>query len=123
MCLAVPALIKAIENKEAIVELGGVQRRVSIWLTPEAQVGDYVLVHTGYAINVIDAQEAKETLRLLQELAESYNEEELFLSSEDALPEMPSDLQPAPGLAVDLRPLASILTPEAEHEQGAGRGR
>jgi len=112
MCLAVPALIKDIEGREAIVELGGVQRRVSLWLTPEARVGDYVLVHTGYAINVLDTQEAQETLRLLQELAESYSPEELFLSSDDTLPEIPSDLQPAPGLAVDLRSLADMPDPE-----------
>ena len=48
MCLAIPALIKSIENKEAEAEIGGITRRISLWLTPEARVGDYVLVHTGY---------------------------------------------------------------------------
>jgi hydrogenase expression/formation protein HypC len=42
---------------------------VSIWLTPEVKVGDYVLLHTGYAINIIDEDEAKETLQLLGEMA------------------------------------------------------
>ncbi|MDH5696031.1 MAG: HypC/HybG/HupF family hydrogenase formation chaperone [Dehalococcoidia bacterium] len=69
MCLAIPALIKIIEDKEAEVEIGGITRRISIWLTPEARVGDYVLVHTGYAINVLDEQEAEETLSLLEEIA------------------------------------------------------
>ena len=69
MCLAIPVLIKSIENKEAEVEIGGITRRISIWLTPEARVGDYVLVHTGYAINVLDEQEAEETLSLLEEIA------------------------------------------------------
>ena len=70
MCLAIPALIKTIEDREAEVETGGITRRISLWLTPEAKEGDYVLVHTGYAINVLDQAEAEETLRLFQELAE-----------------------------------------------------
>lgn len=70
MCLAVPALIKKIEGKEADVEIGGISRRISLWLTPEARVGDYVLLHTGYAISIIDQQEAEETLKLLEEIAE-----------------------------------------------------
>lgn len=69
MCLAVPVLIKSIDGKEAEAEIGGVSRRVSLWLTPEAEVGDYVLVHTGYAINVLDQKEAEETLSLLEEIA------------------------------------------------------
>ena len=69
MCLAIPAVITLIEDKEAEVEIGGITRRISLWLTPEAKVGDYVLVHTGYAINIVDQEEAKETLRLLTEIA------------------------------------------------------
>ena len=68
MCLAIPALVKSIGGQQAEVELGGVTRRVSIWLTPEVKVGDYVLLHTGYAINIIDEAEAEETLKLLREL-------------------------------------------------------
>ena len=71
MCLAIPALIKVIEDKEAEAEIGGITRRISLWLTPEARVGDYVLVHTGYAINILDEEEAEETLRLLREIAEA----------------------------------------------------
>jgi hydrogenase expression/formation protein HypC len=56
----------------AVAEVGGVERNVSVMLTPEAQVGDYVLIHTGFAIGVIDEEEAQETLRLLAELAEFY---------------------------------------------------
>ncbi len=69
MCLAVPVLIKSIDGREAEAEIGGVSRRVSLWLTPEARVGDYVLLHTGYAISVLDQEEAEETLRLLEEIA------------------------------------------------------
>jgi hydrogenase expression/formation protein HypC len=75
MCLAIPALIKSIENKEAEAEIGGITRRISLWLTPEAKVGDYVLVHTGYAISVLDQKEAEETLTLLRQIAELSEEE------------------------------------------------
>ena len=75
MCLAIPALIKLIEDKEADVEIGGITRRISLWLTPEAKVGDYVLIHTGYAINIVDEEEAEETLKLLREIAEVAEEE------------------------------------------------
>ena len=71
MCLAIPVLIKSIEDKEAEVEIGGVTRRISLWLTPEAKVGDYALVHTGYAINILDQEEAEETLRLFEKIAEA----------------------------------------------------
>ncbi len=71
MCLAIPVLIKSIKDKEAEVEIGGITRRISLWLTPEARVGDYALVHTGYAINILDQEEGEETLRLLAEIAEA----------------------------------------------------
>jgi hydrogenase expression/formation protein HypC len=74
MCLAIPALIKSIEGKEAEAEIGGITRRISLWLTPEAQVGNYVLLHTGYAISVIDKEEAEETLRLIDKIVEQTNE-------------------------------------------------
>ena len=87
MCLAIPAKIQSIDGIEAKVEIGGVGRSVSIMLTPEARVGDYVYVHTGYAISVVDEAEALESLRLLQELAETYPVEELFYSTGDLSPE------------------------------------
>ena len=68
--MAIPALIKQIDGKEADVEIGGITRRISLWLTPEAKVGDYVLLHTGYAISIIDQAEAEETLRLFAQIAE-----------------------------------------------------
>jgi len=68
MCLAVPVQVISIKDSEAEVEIGGVKRKVSIMLTPEVRVGDYVLLHTGYAINVIDEAEAQETLKLLTEM-------------------------------------------------------
>ena len=71
MCLAVPLRVRNIDGATAEVELGGVSRRISLMLTPEARVGDYVLVHTGFAIGVLDEQEAQETLALLAELEEA----------------------------------------------------
>ena len=69
MCLAVPVKIVSIDGNEAEAEIAGVRRRVSVALTPEARVGNYVLLHTGYAIGVIDEAEAQETLKLLEEIA------------------------------------------------------
>jgi hydrogenase expression/formation protein HypC len=69
MCLAVPVKVISIDGSEAEVDIGGVGRRVSIVLTPEAKVGDYVLLHTGYAISVIDENEAQETLKIFEEMA------------------------------------------------------
>jgi len=63
MCLAVPVKVVSIDGDEAETEVAGVRRRVNI------AVGDYVLLHTGYAIGVIDEAEAKETLKLLEEIA------------------------------------------------------
>jgi hydrogenase expression/formation protein HypC len=71
MCLAVPALIKSINGQQAEVDIEGVRREVSLQLTPDAREGDYVLLHTGYAISIIDPAEAEETLKLLRQLSEA----------------------------------------------------
>ncbi len=69
MCLAIPVRVVSIDGDEAETEIAGVRRRVSVVLTPEVRVGDYVLLHTGYAIGVVDEVEAEETLKLLEEIA------------------------------------------------------
>lgn len=69
MCLAVPVQVTSIQGSEAEVEIGGVKRWASIMLTPDVKVGDYVLLHTGYAINIIDESEAKETLKIFEQIA------------------------------------------------------
>ena len=70
MCLAIPTQIKSIsENHNAIVELGGVQREICLIMTPDAEVGDYVLVHTGYAINLMSDEEAQASLDAFAEIA------------------------------------------------------
>ncbi len=83
MCLAVPLRVAAIEGTLAEVEVGGVRRQVSILLTPEVKVGDWVLVHTGFAISVLNEQEAQETLKLFAELEEAARLEEAEEAEED----------------------------------------
>jgi hydrogenase expression/formation protein HypC len=75
MCLAIPTCIKSIDGQQAKVEIAGVERTVSLAMTPEARVGDYVIVHTGFAISVLDEQEAQETLQLFAEIG-AFEEEE-----------------------------------------------
>lgn len=81
--MAVPARIKSIEGMEAEADVGGVSRTINVMLTPEAEVGDYVYVHTGFAISILDEAEAEESLRLLRELAETYPVDELFMTTGD----------------------------------------
>ncbi len=69
MCLAIPVRIKSINGIEAEVEIGGITRKTSLMLTPEARVGDYVLLHAGYAINILDQAEAEETLAIFAEMS------------------------------------------------------
>ena len=69
MCLAVVGRIEKIDGDIAIAEIMGVRKEISIILTPEVKIGDYVMIHAGFAINPIDEEEAKETERLLREVA------------------------------------------------------
>ena len=86
MCLAIPGKIVEIvdpENQIAKVNVGGVKRNVNVGMLDDVIVGDYVLVHVGFAMSKVDEREAEETLRLLQELG-SYEEEfDQFKSSID----------------------------------------
>jgi len=76
MCLALPARVVALlPDDQAQVDLGGVRKTVSVALTPEARVGDYVIVHVGHAIGLIDADEAERTLALFAEMAASLDAE------------------------------------------------
>ncbi len=76
MCLALPMRITAIDGDLASIAAEGLEQRASLALVPEAKVGDYVLVHAGYAISVIDEEEANETYALLAELAEAAERED-----------------------------------------------
>ena len=68
MCLGIPGRVDKIEDQTATVEFGGAARPVSLELVPEeVRVGDYVLVHAGFALERIDEDEARETLQMLKE--------------------------------------------------------
>jgi len=67
MCLAIPSKIVKIENEMATIDVDGVQREASLLLLEDARVGDYVIVHAGFAINKIDEAAATETLNILRE--------------------------------------------------------
>jgi len=76
MCLAIPAQVVEISgNETAIVELGGIRKAISTALLDEVAVGDYVIVHVGYALERLNVAEAEETLRLFAELAASVADE------------------------------------------------
>ena len=69
MCLAVPGKVTAIDGRTARVEFGGgVVREAGLDVLPETKIGDYVLVHAGYAITLLDEDEARETLRMIKEM-------------------------------------------------------
>lgn len=71
MCLAIPAQVATIgDDNLATVDIMGVTRQVSLDLTPAAKVGDYVLVHAGFAIEVVDEDFAQETLDLIRQFPE-----------------------------------------------------
>ena len=71
MCLAIPARITELkENNMAEVSIMGTTREISIDLTPQASLGDYVLVHAGFSIEVVGEAYAKETLALIDEMSE-----------------------------------------------------
>ena len=79
MCLAIPMKIASLnEDRMATVDVLGVTREISLDLTPRAQVGDYVLVHAGFAIEVVDEQYAQETLDLIKEFPELAGEDGLM---------------------------------------------
>ncbi len=88
MCLAIPGKIVEIvdvENQIAKVEVGGVKRNINIGMLnkDEARVGDYVLIHVGFAMSKVDEQEAHETLRVLKEIGEFDLELEQFKTTAD----------------------------------------
>jgi hydrogenase expression/formation protein HypC len=78
MCLAVPAKVVEIvdeENQIAKVDIGGVRRNISVALLDDVRVGDWVLVHVGFAIQKVDEEEAMQTLTLLRQLGQGIEDE------------------------------------------------
>ena len=72
MCLAIPGKILESAEQNGLrigrVQFGGITRQISLDFVPEAQVGDYVMVHVGFAISRVDSEEAERTYRLLEEM-------------------------------------------------------
>ncbi|MGB4467843.1 MAG: HypC/HybG/HupF family hydrogenase formation chaperone [Azovibrio sp.] len=72
MCLAIPARVVELKDADtAVVDLSGVRKEISLALVQDVVVGDYVIVHVGYALNKLDPDEAEKTLALFAELAAS----------------------------------------------------
>jgi hydrogenase expression/formation protein HypC len=87
VCLGIPAQVVELVDPEggiAKAEISGVRREISVALCPEARVGDWVLVHVGFALETMDEEQAKETLELLEQMGEAYEQElgELRASAE-----------------------------------------
>ena len=81
MCLAVPGKIESIDATDPIfrsgkVNFGGILKRINLAYVPEAKIGDYVLVHVGFAISTVDEQEAQETMEYLKKIGELAEMEE-----------------------------------------------
>jgi len=86
MCLAIPGKVVEIvdvENHLAKVEIGGVRRAVNIGMLDDIVLGDYVLIHVGFAMSKIDEKQAHETLELLRELGSYQEEFEQFQTAMD----------------------------------------
>lgn len=72
MCLAIPALLlQRLPQEQGLIELGGIRKTISLALVPEAVAGDYVIVHVGYAIGLLDPIEAQRTLELFEAIEHS----------------------------------------------------
>ena len=78
MCLGIPGKIIEIYQKDSLqmakIDFGGIVKEVCLAYTPEAEVGNYALIHVGFAISLMDEEEARETLKLIKEVADFENE-------------------------------------------------
>ena len=78
MCLAIPGKITQIYQKDSLhmakIDFGGISREICLAYTPEAKVGDYALIHVGFAISLMDEDEAQETLKLIRDVTGFENE-------------------------------------------------
>jgi len=73
MCLAVPAKVLEIKGDRGVVDFGGIRREVNLSLIDDVKVGDYVLIHVGFAIQKLERKEAEEILKLWREVSEAIN--------------------------------------------------
>ena len=75
MCLSIPAKVLSVDGNVAVISVNGLESRTNLQLLGEVEEGDYVLVHTGFAIQKLSEQEAEETFKLFDELNKSYESE------------------------------------------------
>ena len=89
MCLGVPGKLVEVRQQDDLpmgrVEFGGIVKDVCLAYTPEARVGDYVLVHVGFAISRIDEAEAQETFRLLEEIGDFGENDEAQMTNDEGM--------------------------------------
>ena len=105
MCLAIPAQVTELKDGNlATVDILGVTREISLDLTPQAEVGSYVLVHAGFAIEVVDEQFAQETIDLIMEFPDLAGDDAPHLVSAEAAVEN--------GRAETEKPVVAANTPE-----------
>ena len=76
MCVAIPAKIIKIDGGMGVIDMEGTQMEVSLLLQEDAQVGDYVIVHAGFAIQKVDEEAARESIRVLREIVSELDEKE-----------------------------------------------
>ena len=101
MCLAIPGQVITVEaasepwNRSGRVRFGTIEKTVNLAYAPDAEVGDYVLVHVGFALQRIDAEEAERTLEMLREM-EELQDLETVDDAPDARPESRPQLSPQP---------------------------
>jgi hydrogenase expression/formation protein HypC len=74
MCLAIPMRVISKNDAAGIAEIGGVKKEISFLMLPETEVGDYVIVHAGFAIQKLDQEEAEERLNLFRQMADHQDE-------------------------------------------------
>lgn len=122
MCLAVPGKVLDCDEtsgvRESRVQFGGIVRRVRLDFVPEAQVGDYVMVHVGFAISRVDAEEAERTLQLLAEMG--LLGEELGLTASEETEELSVHRVPASAsdkAITDPEPIADSSKPDHGQKQ------
>jgi hydrogenase expression/formation protein HypC len=127
MCLAAPARVTSISDNTATVDYGGVETRCRLdTLAEEVAVGDYVLIHTGFAIRRLSPEDGEETLKLFDELARSLEEEkpigDRMSPASSATPEAPPKPNRNASSQTSSEPEPNASRSVANEESGSGSG-